>query len=221
LGGEKLNRFGVFLAALIMIFWGAAGNIPLLSAQVPDVREQGYVSPEGGEAAPVPVPPIPEESLSLDDASPAIFPEAEVSAFPAILRMVVVLVLVAVFIYIAVFFLKGFFKRISQPQEALNPYLKVLAGIHLGSNRFVYVVSVGPKQAWLVGASDGGVSLIAEIEDKETVDAMFLDDSRKKTEMGKFPDFRSLLRRFGGGGGDSPGPSPENIRKRRERLRGL
>jgi flagellar protein FliO/FliZ len=149
------------------------------------------------------------------------FPEAEVSAFPTILRMVLVLVLVAVVIYIAVFLLKGFFKRVSRPQEAVNPYLKILAGLHLGSNRFVYVVSVGPKQAWLVGAGDGGVSLIAEIEDKETVDAMLLDDSRKINETGKFPDFRSLLRRFGGGGGDDTGPSPENIRKRRERLRGL
>jgi flagellar protein FliO/FliZ len=93
-----------------------------------------------------------------------------------------------------------------------------VASAHLGSNRFVHVVSVGPKQAWLVGAGDGGVSLIAEITDKETVDAMLLEDSQKTTETGKFPDFRSLLRRFGG---DTPGPSPENIRKRRERLRGL
>ena len=221
MGGEKLKRFGIFIAALIMIFWGAVGNIPLLSAQVPDVREQGEVSPEDAGTVPDPGTPIGEEFLPLDDTPLGTFPESEASVFPTILRMVLVLVLVAAFIYIVVFFLKGFFKRISRPQEAANPYLKILASLHLGSNRFVYVVSVGPKQAWLVGAGDGGVSLIAEIEDKETVDTMLLDDSRKTNETGKFPDFRSLLRRFGGGGGNDTGPSPENIRKRRERLRGL
>jgi flagellar biogenesis protein FliO len=219
LGGEKLNRLGVFIAALILIFGGGAGDVSLLSAQVPDVSE--VEKQASGNTGDIPIPPVSEEALSLDDAPPEIFPEGEVSAFPTILRMVAVLALVAVLIYIAVFLLKGFLKRISRPQEALNPYLKVLATAHLGSNRFLHVVSVGPKQAWLVGASDGEVSLIAEIGDKETVDAMLLEDSRKATETGKFPDFRSLLRRFGGGTGDSPGPSPENVRKRRERLRGL
>ncbi|MDR1108276.1 MAG: flagellar biosynthetic protein FliO [Spirochaetaceae bacterium] len=185
-----------------------AGNIVPVSAQT------------GGEPGLVPAPPSPEEFLSLDDAPPPALPGGEVSAFPAILQMVVVLVLVAVFIYLAVFFLKVFLKRIGRPQEAENPYLKILAGAPLGSNRFVYVVSVGP-QAWLVGAGDNGVSLIAEVGDKETVDALMLEDSRKQAETGKFPDFRSLLRRFGGGTGENPGPSPENIRKRRERLRGL
>ncbi|MFP3088730.1 flagellar biosynthetic protein FliO [Treponema sp. TIM-1] len=215
MGGEKLNRLGIFIAALILIF--GIGVVPLLFAQVPDVSGEQSL----GNAGDVPVPSIAEESLSLDDAPPAILPEGEVSAFPTILRMVVVLALVAVFIYIAVFLLRGFLKRISRPQEAVNPYLKILATAHLGSNRFVYVISVGPKQAWLVGASDGGVSLIAEIADKETVDTLLLEDSQKTNETGKFPDFRSLLRRFGGGTGESPGPSPENVRKRRERLRGL
>jgi flagellar biogenesis protein FliO len=209
LGGEKLNRLGIFIAVLFILI----GDIAPILAQTPDIREQG-------EALPIETPPSPETLLSLDDAPPPAFPGVEVSAFPAILRMVVVLVLVAVFIYFAVFFLKVFFKRFSQPQEAGNPYLKILASAHLGSNRFVYVVSVGP-QAWLVGAADNGVSLIAEVGDKETVDALMLEDSRKKAETGKFPDFRSLLRRFGGGTGENPGPSPDNIRKRRERLRGL
>jgi flagellar biogenesis protein FliO len=222
LGGEKLYRLGIFIAVLIMIFRGGAGNLPLLAAQVPDVQEQGELSPEG-EGSLSPASAVAEESLSLDEAPPGMFPSSEVSVFPAILRMVVVLALVAVFIYIIAFFLKRFFKRISYPQEEEHPYLKVIARAHLDSNRFVYVVSVGPKQAWLVGAGDGGVSLIAEIGDKETVDALLLEDSRKKNEpgSGKFPDFRSLLRRLGGETGNSPGPSPEDVRKRRERLRSL
>jgi flagellar biogenesis protein FliO len=205
-----------------MIFGGGAGNSSLLFAQVSDIQGQGESSPENGGGL-SPASAVAEESLSLDEAPPGMLPVSEISVFPAILRVVVVLALVAVFIYIVAFFLKRFFKRISYPQEGEDPYLKVIARAHLDSNRFVYVVSVGPKQAWLVGAGDGGVSLIAEIGDKETVDALLLEDSRKKNEpgTGKFPNFRSLLRRLGGETGNNPGPSPEDVRKRRERLRSL
>jgi flagellar protein FliO/FliZ len=66
------------------------------------------------------------------------------------------------------------------------------------------------------------VTPIAEITDQEAVDAMLLDDSRKKAESNaaKLLDFSSLMRRFGGGR-NKGGPSPENIRRRRERLKGL
>jgi flagellar protein FliO/FliZ len=202
-----------------MLFGGGAGNVSLLSAQT---REEGEQTPGTAEIF-IPAPPVAEESLSLDEDPPEGFSGAEVSVFPAILRMVAVLALVAVFIYIAVLVLKGLFKRISRPQEPENPYLKITARAQLDPGHFVCVVSVGPKQAWLVGAGEGGVSLIAEITDKETVDALLLEDSRKKNEpgSGKFPDFRSLLRRLGGGTGNIPGPSPEDLRKRRERLRSL
>jgi flagellar protein FliO/FliZ len=133
--------------------------------------------------------------------------------------MLLVLALAALAIYGVIFFLK----RLTRPMEQRDPHLKVLASHHLGSNRFVYVVSVGSR-AWLVGAAESGVSLIAEIEDQETVDAMFLEDSRKNAETGsRFLDFRTMLRRLSGGDFPEPsgGPSVDNVRKRRERLRGL
>jgi flagellar protein FliO/FliZ len=131
--------------------------------------------------------------------------------------MIAVLGLCAGAIYGAVFFLK----RIARPPETQDPYLKVLAAAHLGSNRFVHVVSVG-SQAWLVGASEGGVSLIAEIADPETVDAMLLASSRKTAVSAKSPDFSRLLSRFTGkDAAPQPDLNAENVRKRRERLRGL
>jgi len=83
------------------------------------------------------------------------------------------------------------------------------------------VVSVGSK-AWLVGASEGGVGLISEIEDKDILNALFLEDSRKSAEapQGRFLDFRAMLRRLGMPV-ESGVPGAENIRKRRERLKGL
>lgn len=201
----------------MVIFFSLRAPAPL-SAQDAELPGGGAESPlgEGG------IVPSPETGLFLDDS-----PEAEgftgtgASAFSAVLRMVLVLVLVALFIYIAVFIIKRLLKGIARPQESSNPYLKVLATVHLGANHFVHVISLGPKQAWLVGSGDGGITLIDEVEDKETVDALLLDASRNGQIQGKFADFRGILRRLGGGKAESPGPTPENIRKRRERLRGL
>jgi len=111
-------------------------------------------------------------------------------------------------------------KRVTRQTEAKDPHLRVLASAHLGSNRFVHVVSLGGK-AWLVGASDGGVDLIAEVDDAETRDALLLEDSRRQAErQPAFAlDFKALMRRFGAGGNSPLGA--DSIRKRRERLRGM
>ena len=149
------------------------------------------------------------------DASPS-----GVFSFWVIFRLIVVLALVAAAIYGIVFFLK----KISRPTVQRDPFLKVLAGTPLGANRFVHVVSVGSK-AWLVGATDGGVSLIAEITDQETIDTMLLEDSKRGVEAAQASGFASLLRRAGSGqaaaGEEAEGPNAKNVRKSRERLRGL
>ncbi|MDR0525590.1 MAG: flagellar biosynthetic protein FliO [Spirochaetaceae bacterium] len=159
-----------------------------------------------------------EEALLIGEA-----PDAQArspGSFRLILQMIIVLVLCAGAIYGVILF----FKKIAKPPETQDPYLKVLGSAHLGANRFVHVVSVG-SQAWVVGASEGGVSLIAEITDPETVDAMLLEASRKnaETEIGKLSDFARLLRRFTGKEAPpiQPDLSVEKIRKRREHLRGL
>jgi flagellar protein FliO/FliZ len=211
LGGEKLNRFFVFLAVILLLAGGFAGDPSPVSAQIPD-------SPgTGGPAGEVFQPAPSDESLLLLEDGAAEGQTGGGSAFWIILRMVFVLALVAGAVYLVVFLLK----RVTRPAEQLSPHLKVLSSSHLGSNRYVHVVSVGPK-AWLLGASDGGVSLIAEITDPDVVNAMLLDDSRKSAESnaGRLGDFSRLLRRLGGGPDTRP-PSPEDLRKRRERLKGL
>ncbi|MDR2741115.1 MAG: flagellar biosynthetic protein FliO [Treponema sp.] len=163
-----------------------------------------------------------ESAIILGEAAPGTSPSPVSSGF-VVFRMVLVLALVAAAVYGAVFFIR----RASRPRDSRNPHLKILTSAHLGSNRFVYVVNVG-NQAWLVGAGEGGVSLISEITDKDALDTMLLEDSQKQAESpgGRFPDFRTLLRRFGGGVGpdlppDKPDFSADNVRKNRERLRGL
>jgi flagellar protein FliO/FliZ len=138
--------------------------------------------------------------------------------------MVLALALAAAAIYGVVFFIR----RVSRPRDRRNPYLKILASAHLGSNRYVYVINLG-SQAWVVGAGEGGVSLISEVTDREALDAMVLESSQKQAAGGQLPDFRTFLRRFGAGGGAGippekqgyPVDQADNVRKNRERLKGL
>jgi flagellar protein FliO/FliZ len=140
--------------------------------------------------------------------------------------MILVLALAALAIYGVVFFIK----RLAKPQESKDPNLKLLARLPLGNDAFAAVLSVGSK-AWLVGGGSGGLNLISVIEDPESLETLLLDDARKNAEAGAkgFPDFRSLLGRFGisqkaaphGNSHAENGSLAESLRKQRERLKGL
>jgi flagellar protein FliO/FliZ len=185
--------FAVLLAALTFF----SGNPPLLYSQNESLAgEETLVF--GGAEPEVPLPG-PGVSVSL------------------ILRTLLALILAAAAVYGVVYF----FKRASRPSEQRDPNVRLLSSVHLGANRFIHAVSVG-RRVLLLGAGDGGVSLITEIDDQDTIDAMLLEDSRKNAEAasGRFPDFKAMFRRLGGPAGNRP-PGADNIRKRRERLKGL
>jgi flagellar protein FliO/FliZ len=209
LGGEKLYRFHViFVAALLAGAGLFSGNPSVLFAQTQDGSDR--VDPAGVVSAAEPSP----ESLIVFDAAEEdgeIAAPETLSGFTA-LRMVLVLALTAAAIYGVVFF----FKRFSKPPAQESPYLKVLARAPVGGGGAVALVSVGTR-AWLVGAGDGGTSLIAEIDDRELVDAMLLDNSRNGGATPKLLDFAALLRRLGGGKDDKKLKAGD-LRRRRERL---
>ncbi|MCL2179657.1 MAG: flagellar biosynthetic protein FliO [Treponema sp.] len=130
--------------------------------------------------------------------------------------MILILAVTAAAIYGIVYI----FKRAAKQPVSKDPFLKVLSSAHLGANRYAHIVAVGSR-AWLLGSGEGGVSLVSEIEDKEIIDAMLLEDSKKDAlSPSGFPDFMSFLRRQGINAGESR-LSADNIRKRRERLREL
>jgi len=154
-----------------------------------------------------------ELTLVLGDDTTPLISGTEPSIW-VVVRMILVLALVALAIYGVVFILK----RASKPAAASDPFLKVLANTHLGSNRYVHVVSVGTK-AWLVGSSEGCVNVLGEVDDKDIINAMLLEDSRKAVEApGRLPDFLAVLRRFGTNA-NAGSPGADEIRRRRERLR--
>ena len=153
-----------------------------------------------------------ERSIPLGDDRPAA--PSNPASVRNILRVLLTLALVAAAIYGAVFFIK----RAAKGKAQTDPFLKILASAPLGINRNAYIISIGTR-AWLVGAAENGVNLIAEINDKEILDAMLLEESQKsaRNPSGPLPDFRALLGRLGMKV-STGGPGPENIRKRSERL---
>ena len=156
-----------------------------------------------------------EQSILLGEGS-GIQPVPPASAW-GIIRMVLTLAFVAVAIYGLVFLLK----RASRGTAIQDPFLKILASTPLGANRSAHVISVGSR-AWLVGSAESGINLISEIQDMDIVDAMLLEDSRRNAAhpSGRFLDFRAMLRKLGMPI-EASAPGPEDIRKRRERLKGL
>jgi len=195
LGGEKLKSVRFYFGVLFLLIGFFGVIIPSFAQTTFD-----------------------ESAIILGDTPASETPVGD-SSILVMLRMVLVLALAALAIYGVVFFVK----RISRPRESPNTYLKVLARVPLSSDSFAAVVSLGAK-AWLVGGGSGGINLISEVEDAESVETLLIEDANKNAETRRFFDFRSLLR-FGR---DGKNPSSqqgnaltEKLRQQRERLKGL
>jgi len=84
-------------------------------------------------------------------------------------RMVIILAAIVGVIYLLFWALrKGAGKKIQE-----NDLIRVLGSRSLGTNRSLHLVEVGTS-VYLVGASDGGVELIAEVTEKESLDSVRL-----------------------------------------------
>jgi flagellar protein FliO/FliZ len=209
LGGEKLKSSRLYFGSLLIIISFFGIIIPSFAQTAPDQSQASDQLPSGTG--------IDESSIILGDV-PASQPANDASSIFLVLQMVLVLALSAFAIYGVVFLIK----RVARPRENLDPHLKVLARVPLASDSFAAVISLGAK-AWLVGGGSGGVNLISEVEDTESLETMLLEDARKTAEPRRYFDFRSLLH-FGRDGKKAITPESsamENLRKQRERLKGL
>jgi flagellar protein FliO/FliZ len=168
---------------------------------------------------------VDETTLSFGDASTparAANTAAAPSTLAYFLRMVVVLALVLAAIY-GVYRLM---KRLAKPKTADSPAVKLLASTNLGPGRALHVVALGSK-AYLVGATDSSVNLVAEVEDKEFLDKLNLEAAMSPPKADSGKDFGEMLagllggRRIGGrksSSGGSRGPG-DFLAGQRERLR--
>lgn len=127
-----------------------------------------------------------ETALPVQDVSP---PRASRSStFSLLLQLIISLAAVCALIYGVLYFIR----RSKQFSAADDPFLKNVANLPLAPNKTLYIVTLIDK-AYLIGASDASLSLIAEITDKELIDAMNLHAAQT---AGPKQSFSSLLHTF-------------------------
>ncbi|MBN1899284.1 MAG: flagellar biosynthetic protein FliO [Spirochaetes bacterium] len=79
------------------------------------------------------------------------------------------------------------FRYISKKQGFLpvsSNIIRLLSTVPVGTNRFIQLIEVGTHY-YLIGTSDSGITLIAEITDNESINAIKIKASEVKPETGK------------------------------------
>jgi len=204
-----LKRIALILCALVAL----GGGVVAVAQNGPGAQSDSAAGAVGTARA------IDETALTIGDAGA---PSAEgaspsgPSTLSYFIRMVVALAIVVAAIYLVFRVLK----RASRPQGAGDDSIKVLASTPLGQGKALHVVSVG-SNAYLVGAAESTLSLIARIDDKEYLDALALRAST--APMAKGAGFADLLgSMLGGRGKKAPGRGASAfLAGQRDRLRKL
>ena len=92
-------------------------------------------------------------------------------------------------------------KRSGRSQYRDNELFRVLSSMPINGNRSLHLVEVG-EQYFLIGSAENSVSLISEIQDKETIDGIRLKLSNLNTEdKSSFKDILSNIFKPTGGQG--------------------
>lgn len=106
----------------------------------------------------------------------------------------VILILLAVILIVyAVFYA---LKKAGGSKFENNDIIKLLGSRSLTQNGSLHLIEVGAKY-YLVGCSEGSVSHIADIDDKDTVDELMLNNPPEKAGARSFMDFFNI--KFGRG----------------------
>lgn len=163
-----------------------------------------------------------ESSISLTSQNDALQQTSSVSTFKLFARMILVLAAVVACIY-AVLWL---FKRSMRTQESDDPFLRLVSSVQLGNGKSAQIITLVDR-AYIVGVAENSVNLIAEVTDKELVDAMNLysDEHKNVKKPRSFADILDIFmpggpRDKGGVFGSSQNKLADMLERQRERIKG-
>jgi flagellar protein FliO/FliZ len=168
---------------------------------------------------------VDETTLAIGDKA-ATAPVGQTPAGPNTFAYFIRMILVLALVLGAIYGVYRLMRRMSRPQGAEDSTVKILASTNLGPGKKLHVVGLGEK-AYLIGVTETAVSLIAEVQDKEFVDALTLKASLSPEQAPRRGDFSDLLgsllghagrrrSRSAAGGAESRG---DYVARQRERLR--
>jgi flagellar protein FliO/FliZ len=164
----------------------------------------------------------PETEIKIGEAEVPLEPQQGGDPVPLVstwdfVRMVLVLASVVGAIYLLFFLLK----RTTGVRRTENDLIRVLDYQGLSGSRGLYLVEVGVS-VYLVGSADNAVSLVAEVTDKESLDAVRLALEQGGTQEAPRSFVSVLSGLFGGAAGGGAGTDNVSyLRKQKERLRKL
>lgn len=129
------------------------------------------------------------------------------------------MVLVLVFVILVIYFVFRLVKKGARAKDApAGDLVTLVSSTPLASNRYLHLVKVGPR-VLLVGSSESSIGLVAEIEDKETLDAAAIEAETARGAPKK--DFSAMLGQLLGSQKhpkNQAGPM-DFIKRQRERLK--
>ena len=138
-----------------------------------------------------------ENTLEIPDESAIIISEGDpleetgLGEVPIIstwdfIRMLLILAVVVGVIYLIFFMLK----RALRKRMPENDLILLIGSRSLSGNKALHLVEVG-RSIFLIGSADGGISLISEIQDRESMDLVRLENAR--TSLKNKQSFSDLL----------------------------
>ena len=145
-----------------------------------------------------------ESNIAINTDTVAVTPEDTSLGVWFFVRMILVLAVVIALIY----FFFAFLKKTTGVGNVSDPYLKKVASLPLGPGKSVHVITLKDK-AYIIGAGESSINLIAEVEDKELVDAMNLHAPVSSDKKGSLR-FSDLLGKF------STGVPKNDVRKEKK-----
>ncbi len=202
-GGGKLKTAKLLCVVLLCLSGGAALYSQDKAAQNSTASKPGFTVADGN-SRPAETELLLEEPGNVDNAELPFTDRRELPGvgFGDFLRMILVLGFVIALIYGFVWLLRRFTTQKGESEETIN----LLSTRPLKGDASLHLVEVGGK-IYMLGSGSGGVNLLAEISDEDSVNEIRLNVSRDRVPAaGGFA--RLLKERFGG----LRGPRPDGMR---------
>ena len=134
-----------------------------------------------------------------------------VGAAGVFVRMVVVLAFVIAIIWLLLRFMR---RGMGGEPAGDDPFLRSVASVSLGQGRSVQVVTCLDSAAYLVGVTEGSISLLGTITDTELIQAMNLNADRTQN-INRPRSFSDILELFTKRGGFTARPQKTQLNQNR------
>ena len=141
-----------------------------------------------------------EQPLQIDESSiaiqqsdmPGVGETSGASTLWLFVRMILVLAVVIACVYAVVWLMRrSMAKRIVNDDS----FLRVVSQVHLSPGKSVHIVTLLDEKAYVLGVTDNAITVVGEITNKETIDALNLN-ADKRASMGKTRTFSDMLSIF-------------------------